>query len=618
MSQTIPELVRKAEQDFQSGVTTLSRHVTFSLRDTLDRIDAYHNSKHITGDKDSLNRDKPFFNIVTASENIWYRATDIDRANIRIKATQSSDLILALLYNVHFQNWMKEANFGKFLNDWGRVLAKYGSAIVEFIEKDGELIPSVLPWSSVIVDAVNFKKAPLIKKLHLTPAELKRNKTYNQDLVKQLVDTHSVRKTTGGENKDNKSDFIPVYEVHGELSLENYKLAKGEEPKEEDCDIFFQQVHVVSFVGTGKFDNNRKEIYDNFTLYVGKEKDPHMITHLIEEDDRVIGKGAVENLFEAQWMVNHDKKTIKDMLDLASKIIFQSSDETLTGRNVLTAIEQGDIILHKPNMPLTQLNNSAVNISSVQADQRDWQNIGMEITSTPDAMRGNTMPSGTPALLAERLQEQASSLFELMTENKGIAIEEMVRRFIFPFLDRQLDTVDEISATLDDAGIRQIDALYIPNQAKRTYNNMAKDMILNNEIPPTFDQVQPQLEQGVRDQVSSQGSQRFFKPSDISIKTWKEVFDGFKKRAEVEVTGEAHDKQETLLTLNTLLKTIIGPQGINEPNARLLYNKILEETGKVSPSELSAIPAPQPVQPPMPSSPSPTAPMPTAGGSVGA
>lgn len=77
MDETIYDLVRKAEQNDQQGSTTISKYVTFDMRENIEKIDAYLNSKHISGDTDDMGREKPFFNIVTAAVNIWYRATDI-------------------------------------------------------------------------------------------------------------------------------------------------------------------------------------------------------------------------------------------------------------------------------------------------------------------------------------------------------------------------------------------------------------------------------------------------------------------------------------------------------------------------------------------------------------
>ena len=127
---TLGELVRKNETDYIAGTTTISKYVDFSLSENINKIDAYLNSKHVSGSEDSMGREKPFFNIVTAAVNIWYRATDIDRKDIKIKSTNTRNIFTSFLAGVWLQNWMKKANFGSFLNDWGRTLARYGVATI--------------------------------------------------------------------------------------------------------------------------------------------------------------------------------------------------------------------------------------------------------------------------------------------------------------------------------------------------------------------------------------------------------------------------------------------------------------------------------------------------------
>jgi hypothetical protein len=565
----IHEIIRKAEQDYITGTTTISEHVEFSLKENVERIDAYLNSKHISGEKDSLGRDKPFFNIVTAAVNVWYRATDIDRANIRIKADKSSNHIAALLANVHSQQWMRREGFGAFLNEWGRALARYGSAIVKFVEKDGRLIPSVVPWNRVIIDPVDFENNVKIEVLYLTPSQLRKNKAYDQEVVEALIEAQKQsRETLGGQKKDTKAEYIKIYEVHGELEDE---LITGKE-----SDTYSQQMHVCSFL------QNEEGEYSDFSLYSGREKDPYMITHLIKEDGRAMGIGAVEHLFEAQWMVNHNEKAIKDQLDLASKLVFQGSDPNLQGRN-LFELDNGTFILHAPNEPMTQLANSGHDIATALSSKQEWRNQGMEVTSTPDAIRGNTMPSGTAARQVEALQQESGSLFELMTENKGLHIIEMWQRFVIPHIKKKLDTKEEIAATLDQAGIKQIDAMYIPNEAKRRHAQKAIEMVLNDEDPMPFDPATAEKE--LSSELMPLGSQRFFSPDDLGEKSWKEVFKDLEWEVEVEVTNEAHDKQSTLVSLATVLQTLASMGDVE--NARLVLAKILEETGIFSPLELA-------------------------------
>ena len=588
MENDLYEIVRKMEQDDISGNTTISKYVNFSLRETIEKIDAYLNSKHISGDTDSQGREKPFFNIVTGIVNIWYRATDIDRKNIRIRATKSTDVVKSFLATVHLQEWMRKTNFGAFLNEWGRSLVRYGSSVVKFVEKDGELYSEVIPWNRMIVDPVDFENNIKIEILELTPAQLRKREGYDQEQVKNLIETVTTRKTIDGQNKDNKSDYIKLYEVHGELPL-SYITGK-----DEDDDTFVQQMHVISFVESGE---NKGE-YDNFTLVSGREKkDPYMITHLVKEDGRSLAIGAVEHLFEAQWMMNHSVKSIKDQLDLASKLIFQTSDGSFVGQNALNAIETGDIMIHKINEPLTQVNNGSHDVSSLQSFGDMWMSLRQDITSTPDSLMGNNAPSGTAWRQVEALQQEAHSLFELFTENKGLDIERMLRERIIPHLETKMDTTEEVSATLGSYGIEEIESMYIKSEAIKRSNKKNADELFaqaeNGTLTQPMQLTNPdEQEMNVKQELQQMGGQRFFKPSDVPSYTWKELFDGFEWDVEVDITGEESFSKDDLATLSTVFQTIADPakQAVLQTKpGKFLFNQILLKTNTVSPMQIENI-----------------------------
>ncbi|MFP5260985.1 MAG: hypothetical protein ACLGJB_03665 [Blastocatellia bacterium] len=580
---SVCELVRKAEQDYITGTTTISKYVEVSQYETLNKIDAYLNSKHVSGETDSQGREKPFFNIVTAAVNIWYRATDIDRKNIKVKPTKSQDDIAAFLATVKLQDWMRKEQFGKFLNKWGRTLAKYGSAVTKFVEQGGKLHCLIIPWNRIICDTVDFYNNPVIEVLELTPAQLRRKEGYDQEMVQKLIDTVSARKTLEGQRRDNKNDYIKVYEVHGELPLSWYSKNEKDENK------YQQQMYAVSFL-----ESQKKGEYDDFVLAGGKEaKSPYQKDDLIEEDDQTLSIGAVQNLFEAQWMVNHTAKAIKDQLDLSSKLIFQTSDGNFVGQNALSAIENGDILIHASNQPLTQLANNSHDITALQGFSAQWQALGNQINGISEAMMGVNQPSGSAWRQTEALLQESHSLFELMTENKGLAIEEMLREFIIPHLKKQLDSSDEVSATLEAHNINKIDSLYVPNKAIRIGNEQMKKKILSGEIA---DQADFQgIAKEIQSDLSQQGNQRFFKPSDISSKTWKELFKDLEWDLEVDITGEQKDTQVVMETLNTALKIVAStpPERLSDPNFKLVFNKILEASSVISPLEIASVPPPE-------------------------
>ena len=577
-TKTILELVRKNESDYISGITTISKYVDFSLSDNINKIDAYINSRHISGKTDSMDREKPFFNIVTAAINIWYRATDIDRKDIKIRATKEKEIISSFLATIHLQNWMRKDNFGAFLNEWGRTLARYGSAVVKFIEADGELHSMVIPWNRLIVDQVDFGNDVVIEVLELSASELRGRKGYDKDIVDKLIKSSGYRETLDKVKKDEKQSFIKLYEVHGELPL-SYLTGK-----EKDEDTYVQQMHVVSFIA-GK----DKGTYDDFCLIKGKEKNnPYMITHLIKEDGRTQSIGAVENLFEAQWMINHTKKQIKDQLDLASKLIFQTSDGNFVGQNALNSIETGDILIHAINAPITQVANNSHDITALQTFGGEWKQLGIEINGISEAMMGTSAKSGTAWRQTEALLNESHSLFEMMVENKGIHIEQMLRIYVIPFLKKKMDTSEEISATLDYNNVNKLNAMYLPNELIRRNNEQLKETILSGEIATNMDPSTGQEQ--IMKEMSSQGNQRFFKPSEVDTVTWKELFKDLQWEIEIDVTGESADNKSDMATLASVFQTLASnPMVLQDEKASLLFNKILLKTGTVNPMELSGL-----------------------------
>ena len=562
MQETIYDLVRKQEKNYQNGTIKQGKYVDFDMLETIEKINAYSHSKHVSGSTDALGRLKPFFNICTAAINVWFKATDIDRKNIKFKATKSGNYVKAFIASILLRNWMRKENFGKFLNEWGRTLAKYGSAVSKFVEKDGQFIATVVAWDRLICDPINFQDNVKIEKLWYTPAQFRRM-DYDQDIIKEIIeDATESRETLSGEKKDLRDDYIPLYEVHGELPL-SYLT-----DKDSDENIYRQQMHVVYANGdTDKF------------LYRGKEKkDPYMITHLIEEDGRTLSIGAVEHLFNAQWMVNHSAKQIKDQLDLASKMVLQTADKDFVGRNVLEEIETGDILTYAEGKPLTQVNNQSHDTPEISNYLEMWKGIAREITGTPEAMTGETMPSGTPYSQTALLNQEAHTLFDLMTENKGLSLEDMLREHIIPYFKKSLRNKDEIAVVLDGEEIDQIDELDLPVRLEQEL----KSRILNGEPIGTIQEI----EQGIKEKSKKFGYTRFL----TTVKqTWAEWISDLEDSVEVEITNENSDRKATLTTLNTVLQTIAGnPQILADPNGRMVFNQILSESNIISPVQLRA------------------------------
>lgn len=612
MPNSICELVRRNETAFISGTTQTSKYVNYSMSETINRIEAYLNSKHLEGQTDSLGRDRPFFNISVGHANIWMRATDIDRNKIRVRATKSKDWLDSFLATVHLQDWMRRENFSGYLNQWGRILARFGSAITKFVEKNGRLQMIVMSWTRMIIDSVDFAANPKIEIIELTEGQLyERIVThgYNADQVTALMGAITTRETLQKQRKDNKTGYIRLYEVHGVLSQEILKKGKGEVVLEGDDLKFTQQVAVVSFVN--KKVGRAKADYADFTLYAGAElEDPYRIDHLIKEDDRSLAVGSVERLFDVQWMQNHAVKTEKDTLDLASRLIFQTPDPNFLNMNVLDNIESGDILIHKPNMPLTQVNTGKYDITSMMNFRASWKQLGQEINGISDAMLG-MMPRTRSAAMTSMILQENYSLFEHMTQNKGIALTEMMRERILPFIKTKMDTTAEVAATLEAHEITRLDSVFLKTEAIKRTNRHIMDAINTNldNIAQGKD-VQPidasgmfnQNMQDLQSSMATLGNSRYFKPSEMSDATWQEQFKDLEWDVEVDVTGENEDIKGALAALASIMQIVMDPGFATNKKAQAIVGRTLELTGTMSPIEYNALPD----SPPAPAAPAAT------------
>jgi hypothetical protein len=564
MTDTIYNLVKRAEENLTKGKPIkIGKYATHDHSEKISTIDAYLNSQHISGKYDTLDREKPFFNIVLAAVYTWYKATDIDRKHIKFRAPNKKQRMKTLIATILLREWMLKTKFGLWLNKWGYKLGCYGSIPTKFIEKEGKLHAEVISWDRMICDPVDFEGNPKIEKLYLTPDQL-RQQPYKQDEIEKAITAFEnggdIRKNLEGEDVDLKNEYIGLYEVHGNLPL--YYLTG----KETDKTVYRQQMHVI-FIQKGE----KKEDDVELTLYSGKEaKDPYYLTYLIESEGRTLSVGAVESLFDPQWMVNHSAKQIKDQLDLASKLLTQTSDSNFLGRNVMTDNDTGEVLIHAEGQPLTQVNTQSHDIPQIMNYLTQWKQLAREISGAHESITGESMPSGTAFRLGAMLNTEAMGLFDIMRENKGLHLENIIRTYVLPHFKKTLKNSNEVVALLDGQELEDFDELSMPANLEAEL----RSGLMQGRIP-TAEELMTIISE------KKQGNSRSIRPSADKKMTWAEYFKDFDLDAlDIEITGENRDKAAVMTTLNSILQTIASNPAILENlEARKILNKILDEVG---------------------------------------
>jgi hypothetical protein len=113
-------LVDEHISQYENGTITISDDIEFSMRYTVRQITRYILSRYMGGQIDKVTRKrKPFRNIGNAIVDLEWRAKNIDREAIGAHATDG-DYLFSLIVNKELQQWMKDNNFGKTIDDYQR------------------------------------------------------------------------------------------------------------------------------------------------------------------------------------------------------------------------------------------------------------------------------------------------------------------------------------------------------------------------------------------------------------------------------------------------------------------------------------------------------------------
>ncbi|MCH7535398.1 MAG: PKD domain-containing protein, partial [Bacteroidetes bacterium] len=136
--------------------------------------------------------------------------------------------------------------------------------------------------------------------------------------------------------------------------------------------------------------------------------------------------GMYEILFDIQTRANEIGNNIARGLEWSSKTIFRSSDPIIA-QNILTDMNNGDIIKSKD---LQQVQTRMEGFDQLIADWNRIMNIADKLANSFEVVTGESLPSGTPFRLAERLNVNANKLFDFLREKLGIAFQDVIEEWI--------------------------------------------------------------------------------------------------------------------------------------------------------------------------------------------
>ena len=566
---TIYQFITSEENAYQTLPIQVSDGYEWQMARHIKLTNLYKNSQYETGKSD----DKPFKNIVRPILNLQYRTEGFDVKDIELFIDEAKNYFKSFLLRKYHQKWARENDIDTFIDELVETYVDYGGALI----KDMGVKPEVVPWQRIaFVDQTDILSGPIAEKHFYSPEQLREMKKKGWKNIEELItmaEAYKRDKQTSGKQTKTPGKYIEVYEVHGCFPA-GWLYTEGEEYEEE----YFNQLHICAFYQ----DTNDNKF--GITLFKGKEKEsPYKLILRDKIYGRALGLGGAEELFEPQVWVNYDVIRMKGMLDQASKIIYQTADPTYANKNKTNSLESGEILIHEPNSPLSQINTFPASLRVFENSVNQWEIHAQRMGAATDPLLGEAPPSGTPFKLQELVTTQGMGIHEYRRGKLAAFLGDVYRDWLLPYFVSEIVKGQEFLAELDLEELQYVADSFVRNSA----NGMIKELILNGEL------VKPEdiefHKNHAREEFMRGGNKRFLK-----------ILKDEMKKAPIDARVNIAGKQKNLVAqtdklVNIFRQIIAAPQVLQSPPMAKLFNQIISASG-LDPVDFSGftLPVPQP------------------------
>lgn len=515
----------------------------FNQKSTLEKIYRYYNSKFENGEFDTEGDRKYFFNIVKNPCKVTTKAIDFDTKDIRILTADGNNPFTAWLMERDLKFWMNDNNFGKVLNRIFTELPIFGSVVLKVIK--GE--PYFVDLRNFIVNqsADNLEECNYIIEKHLyTPQQFQSigKKSGWKDIDKAMEEFRKMKEL----------DYLLVYERYGEV-------AEGEEGHQK----FPYKRIIIADVGVDEYSQYTKETVPHKGVILEEkevDENPYWEFHLDKLSGRWLGVGVVESLFDPQIRENEIANLQAKASYWLALLLFQTRDQT-AAKNLMTDVRNGEVL--KVDEEITQILMNDRNLAHFNEETQKWLKNRDELSLAYDVIQGERLPAGTPLGSAQLAATMSLSYFSQLRENIALDVKEFLYDVIIPKFKSDNSTEHYLRLVGEDLD---------------TYNELLISNKLTNELFGYIGTKRKIPDSNYYNTLKAVIGERVKQGKEKLIKIVKGIYDNFKYKIKIEITGEGTDTsgQDDIMILQAVTA---DPTILQDPIKKKIFFRILEKRG---------------------------------------
>jgi len=525
----------------------------FSQRQTIRTIEFYSNSRYLLKQTDELGREKPFYNIVNANCDVEDAAKRFGPKDVSITA-DDQQYVESFLMQKDLYEWAKSVKLPKAMKESKEIHTRYGGVLAKKveIEIDGEktIYVEFPEWKNVVNDQINIENGVIIEKHYMLRSELFDKKdVWNEAKIKEAL----VAANKGGK----EFSRFNIYELRGMFPRSFFKQVESDGKTTADYinDVDFSyQYYVFVEVSTKNciplyWEDDAERVYK----YKARKK----------KAGRGLGVGIIEENEQAQIWINDTVQKQQRAFEHSARVVVQSASKKLKSRNVLTEVDDGQILEHEDGKPITSVPLVPPG-GMAQFDQmlNQWYTLASRVSTVTDAQRGERAQSGTAFRTRALELQQSASVFEDLQQEVTDLWEEMYNDWFVPYLAKKINKAHILAHDFTPDELTEIDKSFAFYKANQAFIDRAlHEDFTKPETQPFTQEEYDQAVSGAKDQLSQTKATRFL---DVPKDYYKKV----KAKITINISGATKDKQHVLDSLKAILD-------VYRANPELAQNAVL-------------------------------------------